>query len=940
MENHLPPHVLEAIQKSKYNDTVILSIGEEDNTNTTSDDNEGIILVPVLDSDNGGVMWNNLTTDSYPHLSQNTDVVNVGILRHLHTKKWVLPMLHDSLRNRLFQQAIDKAIHEIIAAGEEANHHIEILDIGTGTNLLALMAEKSIRSYYNQNPSKLLTAQITSLEMASAMAQLAKKVHLENHKRISHKQNDNVKVNVDILTQHSCDTSFATKKKANLCISELLESGFLGEGILPTIRDAWKRHLNLGEKGGRKANASSPATSTTALTIPQKARIYAQVLESENYVACYRGPLSKTYSYIRLVTSSSSEKEKEVLFHQDNNKGNNYNGIHVPIRAENMLLTTTDVKLLTEPVQVLDFDFTSPDKIPSSDNNDQDVVNERAKTITCIPTSSGLAHGILFWWELDLWEGITYSTKPSESSSNSKINNNNNNHWQDHWQQCLYVFNCPQQDCFRVEKEKPFDLIASHTDYKVLFSIKPHLHQESLNHHHQQLAISQSPVSPDRALQLMDKERMETIHTGIRKAIEFLLMSGNNEKDKVKSVANNQSSSPVISVLDLSDGSICGILTANIMKEEKAENQVSNEFTINSVESTNNAILAATMSQIGNSLSPSELQILNIFPEQLSYDLLYQESLTSMDVDVQEEESPKNKNKRAKKNNNLVSEQRKTINLIVAEPYYEMLEGWHLEEALNFHNILRGIYNRQPDLISWESCIVLPRIAKIMGGKNTEHILLTMRNSLLFIICTLIFAFFPVAVELDSNLVKSYKEDLEEKELGGFSHNIVNECGPRQTHHRNLVFPMWQYGAYKKLTSEFVLGTLHYEPQYHSSTISPSDEWIRIPFTSDGTCHGMLIWVDYNFDPHPNHDHDSNSSAIISTNNRFHKQALRFLKDFRKVQSSSSSKATAEDPRYHSDECHHFFRYRTKFIQDEKGKEREKELNYKLDNFAFDIQTE
>ena len=31
--------------------------------------------------------------------------------------------------------------------------------------------------------------------------------------------------------------------RADVCTSELLESGLLGEGVLPSLRDAWARHL-------------------------------------------------------------------------------------------------------------------------------------------------------------------------------------------------------------------------------------------------------------------------------------------------------------------------------------------------------------------------------------------------------------------------------------------------------------------------------------------------------------------------------------------------------------------------------------------------------------------------------------------------------------------------------------------------------------------------
>jgi len=124
--------------------------------------------------------------------------------------------------------------------------------------------------------------------------------------------------------------------KANVCISELLESGLLGEGILPVIRDALERHLE-----------------NDAVVVPQRARVYAQVLEGRDCISCFRGPaVVAADGILRLCTSGDS---RDVLLGTTTARRNGGGGgpettsaaggmgggILVPIHAEALLRGTT-----------------------------------------------------------------------------------------------------------------------------------------------------------------------------------------------------------------------------------------------------------------------------------------------------------------------------------------------------------------------------------------------------------------------------------------------------------------------------------------------------------------------------------------------------------------------------------------------------------------------
>ena len=160
-------------------------------------------------------------------------------------------------------------------------------------------------------------------------------------------------------------------------MSELLESGLLGEGIIPALRDAWDRHLQ-----------------PNATVVPQRARVFAQVWESQeiiNHCACVQPLVSTKDSGEPIRLSTSGRGENTGLLKTGSN------GVVVPIHADCL---TKDATPLTEPAIVMEFDFTQPKSVPGSLGG--------SRSMTKTPTRSGRAHGVLFWWELDLWEDITY----------------------------------------------------------------------------------------------------------------------------------------------------------------------------------------------------------------------------------------------------------------------------------------------------------------------------------------------------------------------------------------------------------------------------------------------------------------------------------------------------------------------------------------------------
>ncbi|XP_012843079.1 PREDICTED: LOW QUALITY PROTEIN: protein arginine N-methyltransferase 1.6 [Erythranthe guttata] len=327
-----------------------------------------------------------------------------------------LDMLNDTRRNRAYRHAIDNAVTK----------PCHVLDIGAGTGLLSMMAARAMGLTDRKCDSSCSNGKVTACESYLPMVKLMRKVLRSNGMdgkiRLLNKRSDELEVGSDV---HS---------RADILISEILDSELLGEGLIPTLQHA---HDNL--------------LVENPLTVPYRATTYGQLVGC-TYLRDMHDLVNREAELsdgIRLVPSGMAgilgvKKQQQFAMHCDALK--------------------EEIKLLSEPFKVFDFDFwRRPD---SSSETEMHI-----KT-----TNDGTVYAIISWWllQLDSEGTIFYSTEPNwircpddvrelESSSNSSDN------WCDHWKQSVWF---PQSVDLHVLKDGEVHLHALHTETSISYDFK------------------------------------------------------------------------------------------------------------------------------------------------------------------------------------------------------------------------------------------------------------------------------------------------------------------------------------------------------------------------------------------------------------------------------------------------------------------------------------
>lgn len=145
---------------------------------------------------------------------------------------WHFTMLADQERNDAYQKAIEKAVQKDDV----------VLDIGTGSGLLSMMAAKAGAK------------KVVACEMNPILAKAAKEIVDLN----------GFAETIDVFAKKSNELNVGTEmlQKATVLVSEILDASVIGEGVLPSLRHA-------------KANL----LTENVKIIPAQANVFAQLIE-------------------------------------------------------------------------------------------------------------------------------------------------------------------------------------------------------------------------------------------------------------------------------------------------------------------------------------------------------------------------------------------------------------------------------------------------------------------------------------------------------------------------------------------------------------------------------------------------------------------------------------------------------------------------------------
>ncbi|XP_076243274.1 arginine methyltransferase 7 isoform X2 [Calliopsis andreniformis] len=323
-------------------------------------------------------------------------------------------MLHDHERNQKYYIALKTAIDRKHKIGEEAN----VLDIGTGTGLLSMMAAKCGAD------------SITACEAFTPMAKCAIRIIQENgfedKIRLIHKRSTRMTVgkNGDMI------------KKANILVTEVFDTELIGEGALSTFRHA---HEHLLEEN--------------SIVVPHSATVWVQVVESSAVNAW------NTIQPIQYKNECMLQTPHSVMSCYGAAAVHDIQLTQFPYNA---------FKPLLPPQPIFRFDLSG--KTP--------LLYDEKICLHVKPISSGIAQAVFMWWDLnmDIDNKVLLSCAPVwEHPDTKKLQEKGLSlteiadliPWRDHWMQAIYYL--PIETSVNVDKE--VSLVGYHDEYSLWFQL-------------------------------------------------------------------------------------------------------------------------------------------------------------------------------------------------------------------------------------------------------------------------------------------------------------------------------------------------------------------------------------------------------------------------------------------------------------------------------------
>jgi protein arginine N-methyltransferase 7 len=341
---------------------------------------DGVLLVSYLDAGDGS-----LRREAVSPIAAQQRIVQMSQMSS---------MLRDHWRCSQYALAIKACIAEFQRVHDRAP---AVLDIGAGTGLLTLLASLSGASSVvgvEQWPVMCSIAQ----DVLKSNAALLKDGGRNTHLVAAHSSE------LKIVTSTSCtshvpstiasapSSTFVPDHPFDIVVSEIVDSSLLGEGMLPALSQAYSELCS---------------TSSAPFCIPRSATLFAQL------VNC---PLAGLWHCTDDMSARIRSPESGAFLGRTDWSSRCFApAAAIPVH----LKSVTGLRAVSAVFEATSFDFT-----PTGLCNGDAAAPLRTPALAGYPSDG--ANAVVFWWNLELWPGICYSTAPGSEATQG---------WQDHWLQ-------------------------------------------------------------------------------------------------------------------------------------------------------------------------------------------------------------------------------------------------------------------------------------------------------------------------------------------------------------------------------------------------------------------------------------------------------------------------------------------------------------------------
>ncbi|KAJ6668749.1 hypothetical protein lerEdw1_012232 [Lerista edwardsae] len=281
-------------------------------------------------------------------------------------ERWHFIMLNDSNRNLLYQKAIQKAVQSGCRS---------ILDIGTGTGILSMFAKQAGAS------------SVYACELSKTMYELACEVLAANH----------LDGKIKLLHMKSLDIEIPKhiSERVSLVVTETVDSGLFGEGIVESLIHAWE-HLLLPPK----PNGGSTGAEIYGKVIPAGATVWGMAVECKEIRRHHR---------VGVKAVAGVCIPEKLKFYSPTYASENSDETIEPYTTEKLSRVPGGFTALTEHFQILTVDFNNLQELKSFSTSKPSKIHVPA-------VKEGILDAIVVWFTLQLDDEHMLSTSPSEDT--------------------------------------------------------------------------------------------------------------------------------------------------------------------------------------------------------------------------------------------------------------------------------------------------------------------------------------------------------------------------------------------------------------------------------------------------------------------------------------------------------------------------------------------